>query len=83
MSTITVRSLDDAVKQALRERAAANGRSLEEEVRRTLSESVAREPRAKTGAELYRRIREIVEPAGGIDLELRPRQRARRPPSLE
>lgn len=33
MASITIRSLDEATKQALRERAARNGRSMEEEVR--------------------------------------------------
>lgn len=33
MASITVRNLDEETKQALRERAAANGRSMEEEVR--------------------------------------------------
>ena len=46
MGTITVRNLDEAVKQALRQRAATGGHSLEEEVRRTLKESVDRHPRA-------------------------------------
>jgi plasmid stability protein len=83
MGTITVRHLDEAVKQALRQRAATGGHSLEEEVRRTLKESVDRHPRPKTGAELYRRIREIVEPVGGIELDIPPRRPTRRPPALE
>jgi len=83
MSTITVRNIDDSVKQALRQRAATKGHSLEEEVRQTLRQSVEREPRPVTGAELYRRIREIVEPVGGIELDIPPRRPARKPPTLE
>ena len=83
MSTITVRNLDEAVKQALRQRAATAGHSLEEEVRRTLKVSVDREPRPRTGAELYRRIREIVEPVGGIELDIPPRRPSRKLPRLE
>jgi plasmid stability protein len=83
MGTITVRNIDEETKSALRRRAAANGSSLEEEVRRTLRESVGRDPRPKTGAELYRLIREIVEPVGGIELDIPPRRRGRRPPKLE
>lgn len=37
MAQITIRKLDDAVMQALRKRAAAAGRSVEEEARRSLS----------------------------------------------
>ena len=33
MASITIRNLDEATKQSLRERAARNGRSMEEEVR--------------------------------------------------
>ena len=37
MASITVRNLDETTKQALRERAAKNGRSMEEEARLLLS----------------------------------------------
>ena len=37
MATLTIRNLDEAAKQALRERAAKNGRSMEEEMRFILS----------------------------------------------
>lgn len=36
MASVTIRNLPDDVKQDLRERAARNGRSLEEEARRAL-----------------------------------------------
>lgn len=38
MATITVRGLDDAVRDALKRRAERNGRSMEAEVRQILSE---------------------------------------------
>ncbi|GMA23862.1 plasmid stabilization protein [Luteimicrobium album] len=41
MSTITVRGLDDDVKQKIRVRAAAHGRSMEAEVREILTEAVS------------------------------------------
>lgn len=37
MATLTIRNLDDSAKQALRERAAKNGRSMEEEMRSILT----------------------------------------------
>lgn len=40
MSTLTIRNLDPSVKQALRQRAAARGVSMEQEVRELLLESV-------------------------------------------
>jgi antitoxin FitA len=41
LAQLVVRNLDDAVKQALRERAARRGRSLEEEVREILRAAAA------------------------------------------
>ena len=46
MGQITVRKLDDAVLQSLRRRAAAAGRSTEEEARRALAASVGIDRRA-------------------------------------
>jgi len=40
MATITVRDLDERVRDRLRERAAANGRSMEAEVRAILADAV-------------------------------------------
>lgn len=45
MSAITVRKLPDDVKQRLRMRAAANGRSMEAEARAILTEALATERR--------------------------------------
>ncbi len=42
MATITVRRLDDATVEALKERARSNGRSMEEEARRILAAVAAR-----------------------------------------
>lgn len=42
MASITVRNLDDDVKTDLRQRAADNGRSMEEEVRLILRKAVGR-----------------------------------------
>ena len=47
MGSLTVRNLSEDVKKRLRQRAAANGRSMEEEVRLLLAESAAEAPAAK------------------------------------
>lgn len=44
MASVTIRNLPDDVKQDLRERAARNGRSLEDEARRALVALVRPEP---------------------------------------
>jgi phosphopantothenoylcysteine decarboxylase/phosphopantothenate--cysteine ligase len=56
MGSLTVRNLSDEVKKRLRLRAAANGRSMEEEVRLLLAEGAADAPdRAESGAKPARR----------------------------
>lgn len=47
MASVTIRNLPDDVKQDLRERAARNGRSLEDEARRALIALVRPEPVAR------------------------------------
>ena len=76
MSSITVRNIDAELKQRLKEQAARHGVSMEEEVRRILREAVPKFVETGTyrsGKELYEEIRGIVEPLGGIELELPPR----------
>lgn len=50
MASITIRNLDEATKQALRERAARNGRSMEEEARILLGSGVEPAPAARAVA---------------------------------
>ncbi len=77
MASITVRNLDDNVKRRLRKQAAENGRSLEAEVREILSRNTGSTTSSrpiKTGLDLFRGIREVVEKYGGVDLEQFPDQ---------
>jgi plasmid stability protein len=79
MASITIRNLDDDIKQRLRVRAAEHGRSMEEEardiLRRVMGES------APPG-NLAEAIRARVVPADRIDLELPIREAMREPPHL-
>ena len=81
MATITVRNLEEGLKQRLRIRAAEHGKSMEEEVRDILRAALKQEP--ATGGDIYRAIRAHVEPLGGIELELPPREPIRQPPSFD
>ena len=67
MASITVRRLDDEVKNRLRTRATENGRSLEEEVRLILREAVGDAPVPQNLANV---IRSHFGPSRGADLEL-------------
>ena len=82
MSSITIRKLDPALKDRLRVRAAEHGHSMEAEVRSILQFSLTG-PARVPAPNLYERIRALVEPLGGIDQELPPREPAREPPTFD
>jgi plasmid stability protein len=81
MASITIRRLDNAVKARLRVRAAQHGRSMEEEARQVLSAALSEEP--KRPLNLAESIRRLVEPFGGVELELPPREPVREPPDFK
>jgi len=63
MGALTIRSIDDEVKEKLRVLAARNGRSMEAEVRALIEAAVAERPEPERG--LASQIRRDVE---GLDL---------------
>ena len=80
MASITIRNLDDSLKEALRRRAAGNRRSMEEEARQILKAAMVRE-RGEKG--LGTLLHEIWKNAEGFELELPPRtELPRKPPFL-
>ena len=78
MASITVRNLDEWVKQRLRVRAASNGNSMEQEVRDILRTAVEDESRPTQN--LASAIRSRFAPLGGVELDLPPRTPMREPP---
>ena len=81
MATLTIRQFDEQLKRELRVRAARHGRSMEEEARQILRASLAHaEPDEE---DLYTFIRRYIDPIGGVDLELPPREPPREPPRFE
>ena len=78
MATITIRNLNDDVKTRLQLRAAANHRSMEEEVRIILRDAVKD---GRTGPrDLAKFTRECFASLGGVELVLPPRGPMREPP---
>ena len=70
MATITVRHLDDEIKELLRISAAKNGHSMEEEVRMILKQAlVQKPPRYGLGAWMHQHFAEF----GDVDLKIPPR----------
>jgi len=80
MSTLTVRNIDDDLKQRLRLEAARHGHSMEEEVRRILRRALS-EPAAEQG--LGSRIRDRFAAYDGQELELPERRDPPRPANME
>jgi len=83
MASMTIRNLDDDLKTLLRLRAARHGQSMEEEARSILRAALAGRVEDDSGAALYAAIRARVEPLGGVELELPPRELQRDPPSFD
>ena len=70
MATLTIRNLDDAVRDRLRRRAAEHGHSMEEEVRQILRQVVEHTQPAATKEGLGTRIHHHFARLGGLELEL-------------
>jgi len=71
MASMTIRDLDDRLKRRLRIQAARNNRSMEEEARAILRAALSAD--AGSAKSLYKSIRARIEPLGGIDLAIAPR----------
>ena len=68
VASITIRGLDDAVKEKLRVRAARHGRSIEEEACEILKAALGENH--APALNLAESIRRHVEPLGGVELAL-------------
>ena len=79
MAAVTVRNLDDQVKERLRLRAAVHGRSMESEIRAILAEAVS-EPGDREG--LFTTMLDRFASIGGVELDLPARCTPVRAPDL-
>jgi len=71
MASITIRGLDDSLKQRLRVRAAEHGRSMEEEAREILRCGVASQPLGFTRID---KIRARIAEIGAVEIPEIPNQ---------
>ncbi len=81
MASMTIRNIDDQLKARLRVRAAQHGRSMEDEARDILRAALSSE--AARAQSLVETIRARIEPLGGIDLDIAPREPLREPPAID
>lgn len=80
MASMMIRNMDDRTKARLRIRAAENGRSMEDEARDILKSALAvTETRPEN---LASAIKKLMEPFGGVELELPAREPVRDPPDF-
>jgi plasmid stability protein len=79
VAALSIRDLDDNVREKLRVRAARHGRSMEAEVRAILAEAVE-EP--GDGGSLFEVLIDRFGALGGVDLELPVRATTVRSPDL-
>jgi plasmid stability protein len=80
MASLTIRKLDDEVKSRLRLRAAAHGRSMEEEARAILGGALAHKPAAGVG--LGQALNALFRPIGGLEIAPPSREPMREPPDF-
>jgi plasmid stability protein len=78
MASLTIRNLDDDLKERLRVRAAQHGHSMEEEARAILRSAVG----GATGAELWRQSRKLFSGSKGVDFAPPRRDRDRAVPGF-
>ena len=76
MASITIRNLEEDIKQRLRVRAAAHGRSMEEEALEILRRELGTD---SAPLDLAAAIRARLAPGGRLELELPARQPMREP----
>ena len=81
MGSVLIRQLDDETKSKLRLRAARNGHSMEQEAREILRHCLASEN--SSGLHLVDASRRRMEPLGGIELPVIPRDPAPEPLKLD
>jgi plasmid stability protein len=79
VAAVSIRNLDDQVKERLRMRAAANGRSMESEIRVILAEAVS--GRGVTDG-LFTTLLDRLARIGGVELDLPQRSTPPRSPDL-
>ncbi|MFZ4967336.1 MULTISPECIES: FitA-like ribbon-helix-helix domain-containing protein [Pseudomonas] len=80
MASITIRNLDDQIKEQLRIEAAHNGHSMEEEARLILGRALLQ---AKRSGGLGSRIHARFAPFGDVELDLPARTEKARAADLE
>ena len=81
MDRLIISNVDEDLRQSLQDRAGEHGHTIEEEAAGILRSALTAAPLAVPG-NLADAIRAIVEPLGGIELDIPPRSPGREPPAF-
>jgi plasmid stability protein len=73
MPSLLIRTIDESLRDQLKERARAHHRSLEEEARETLRTAIAHDASQRGTERLMQIARRLFGPEHGVELELPPR----------
>jgi plasmid stability protein len=83
VDSITIRNIDDKLKERLQARAAVHGQSMEDEARDILRDVLQQGVSISASANLYEAIRRVVEPLSGIEIGIPAREPIREAPRFE
>ena len=81
MASMTIRNLDEKLKARLRMQAAKHGRSMEDEARDILRTALSKA--SLRTVSLAKSIRRRIDPLGGVELQISPREPMRELPKFE
>jgi plasmid stability protein len=79
LASITIRDIDEKLTQRLKARAAGHGQSMEAEARDILRDVLQEDVLLSAATNLYEAIRRVVEPLGGIEIDIPVRESVREP----
>jgi antitoxin FitA len=79
LASITIRDIDEKLTQRLQARAAGHGQSMEAEARDILRDVLQEDVSISAATNLYEAIRRVVEPLGGIEIDIPVRESVREP----
>ena len=83
MDSITIRNIDDKLKERLQARAAVHGQSMEDEARDILRDVLQQGVSISASTNLYEAFRRVVEPLSGIEIGIPAREPIREAPRFE
>ena len=83
MAVITIRNLDEELERRLALRAAGHGQSVEAEASEILRDALRESQLIPAPTNLYAAIRAVVDPLGGIELDIPRRHSIRVTPKFE